>query len=209
MRDAAAVFGICRRTRRDPMSKPDVTLLLTAWRAGDRAASTSCSARPTTSSAGSPAAICAGAARPHPERHRPRARGLVGPGATARAGLREPRSFLRRCFSRHAPGARRPRPDEAGAEASRRARRADGHRGDPRRLVGAARSRSPRRRARGARRRRSSPGARRGVPVFGGLTIVETAAALGVSHTTVSEDWRFARAWLHNALVGEPGGRAA
>ena len=44
---------------------------------------------------------------------------------------------------------------------------------------------------------------------FGGLTIVETAAALGVSHTTVSEDWRFARAWLHNALLGEPGGRAA
>ena len=47
------------------------------------------------------------------------------------------------------------------------------------------------------------------VDAKGGLTIVETAAALGVSHTTVSEDWRFARAWLHNALVGEPGGRAA
>jgi RNA polymerase sigma factor (TIGR02999 family) len=44
---------------------------------------------------------------------------------------------------------------------------------------------------------------------FGGLTIVETAAALGVSHTTVSEDWRFARAWLHVALTGEPDGRAA
>lgn len=38
---------------------------------------------------------------------------------------------------------------------------------------------------------------------FGGLTIPETAEALGVSHTTVSEDWRFARAWLHRAL-GEP-----
>jgi RNA polymerase sigma factor (TIGR02999 family) len=35
---------------------------------------------------------------------------------------------------------------------------------------------------------------------FGGLTILETAEALGVSHTTVSEDWRFARAWLHRAL---------
>jgi RNA polymerase sigma factor (TIGR02999 family) len=44
---------------------------------------------------------------------------------------------------------------------------------------------------------------------FGGLTIVETAAALGVSHTTVSADWRFARAWLHVALLGTPDGRAA
>jgi RNA polymerase sigma factor (TIGR02999 family) len=35
---------------------------------------------------------------------------------------------------------------------------------------------------------------------FGGLTIPETAEALGVSHTTVSEDWRFARAFLHRAL---------
>ena len=35
---------------------------------------------------------------------------------------------------------------------------------------------------------------------FAGLTIPETAQALGVSHTTVSEDWRFARAWLHRAL---------
>lgn len=32
--------------------------------------------------------------------------------------------------------------------------------------------------------------------VFGGLTIEETAAHLGVSHMTVSNDWRFARAWL-------------
>ena len=35
---------------------------------------------------------------------------------------------------------------------------------------------------------------------FAGLTIPETADALGVSHATVSEDWRFARAWLHRAL---------
>lgn len=36
---------------------------------------------------------------------------------------------------------------------------------------------------------------------FAGLTIPETADALGVSHTTVSEDWRFARAWLHRTLA--------
>ena len=41
---------------------------------------------------------------------------------------------------------------------------------------------------------------------FGGLTIPETAEALGVSHTTVSEDWRFARAWLHRALGGAQDG---
>ena len=41
---------------------------------------------------------------------------------------------------------------------------------------------------------------------FGGLTIPETAEALGVSHTTISEDWRFARAWLHRALAASPGG---
>ena len=41
---------------------------------------------------------------------------------------------------------------------------------------------------------------------FGGLTIPETAEALGVSHTTVSEDWRFARAWLHRALTSAQDG---
>jgi RNA polymerase sigma factor (TIGR02999 family) len=41
---------------------------------------------------------------------------------------------------------------------------------------------------------------------FGGLTIPETAEALGVSHTTVSEDWRFARAFLHRALGGSQDG---
>ena len=41
---------------------------------------------------------------------------------------------------------------------------------------------------------------------FVGLTIPETAEALGVSHTTVSEDWRFARAWLHRELSGPAGG---
>jgi RNA polymerase sigma factor (TIGR02999 family) len=35
---------------------------------------------------------------------------------------------------------------------------------------------------------------------FGGLTIRETAAVLGVSHTTVEDDWSLARAWLVREL---------
>ena len=35
---------------------------------------------------------------------------------------------------------------------------------------------------------------------FAGLTIKETAEALGVSHATVSDDWRLARAWLQREL---------
>lgn len=35
---------------------------------------------------------------------------------------------------------------------------------------------------------------------FAGLTVDETADALGVSRRTVDKDWRFARAWLHRAL---------
>lgn len=35
---------------------------------------------------------------------------------------------------------------------------------------------------------------------FGGLTIQETAAALGVGTTTVEDDWAFARAWLRREL---------
>jgi RNA polymerase sigma-70 factor, ECF subfamily len=31
---------------------------------------------------------------------------------------------------------------------------------------------------------------------FGGLTVEETAEALGVSRLTVIRDWNFARAWL-------------
>jgi len=37
---------------------------------------------------------------------------------------------------------------------------------------------------------------------FGGLTIAETARALGVSDTTVKHDWRTARAWLRAAMKG-------
>ena len=36
---------------------------------------------------------------------------------------------------------------------------------------------------------------------FGGLTLDETAEALGVSAATVSRDWTIARAWLHAELA--------
>ena len=35
---------------------------------------------------------------------------------------------------------------------------------------------------------------------FAGLSIDETAAALGVSSRKVDKDWSFARAWLHREL---------
>lgn len=35
---------------------------------------------------------------------------------------------------------------------------------------------------------------------FAGLTIEETAEALGISHATVSNDWKMARAWLKREL---------
>jgi RNA polymerase sigma factor (TIGR02999 family) len=38
---------------------------------------------------------------------------------------------------------------------------------------------------------------------FGGLSVDETAEALGIAPRTVDSEWRFARAWLHNALSGE------
>ena len=37
---------------------------------------------------------------------------------------------------------------------------------------------------------------------FAGLTIDETARALGVSTATVERDWEFAKAWLHRELAG-------
>ena len=40
--------------------------------------------------------------------------------------------------------------------------------------------------------------------LFGGLSVEETAAALGVSPNTVLRDWNFARAWLRREL--NPGG---
>ncbi len=42
---------------------------------------------------------------------------------------------------------------------------------------------------------------------FGGLSLEETAEALNTSPATVSRDWTFARAWLHNELAkASPGG---
>ena len=41
---------------------------------------------------------------------------------------------------------------------------------------------------------------------FGGLSVEETAAALGVSAKTVMRDWRIAKLWLHRELSGEGGG---
>ena len=38
---------------------------------------------------------------------------------------------------------------------------------------------------------------------FGGLSVDEAAATLGVSPSTVDRDWVFARAWLHRAMNGE------
>ena len=38
---------------------------------------------------------------------------------------------------------------------------------------------------------------------FGGLSIEETAAALGVSPRTVHSDWAFARAWLYRTLSAQ------
>lgn len=36
---------------------------------------------------------------------------------------------------------------------------------------------------------------------FAGLTLEETAEALRISRTTVAEDWRIAKAWLHRELT--------
>lgn len=39
---------------------------------------------------------------------------------------------------------------------------------------------------------------------FGGLTLQETAEVVGVSMATVERDWQVARAWLFDALRGQP-----
>ena len=36
---------------------------------------------------------------------------------------------------------------------------------------------------------------------FGGLSVEETAEAVGVSRATVMRDWAMARAWLHHKLT--------
>jgi DNA-directed RNA polymerase specialized sigma24 family protein len=37
---------------------------------------------------------------------------------------------------------------------------------------------------------------------FAGLTVEQTAAALGISVRTANRHWTFARAWLYRALSG-------
>ena len=39
---------------------------------------------------------------------------------------------------------------------------------------------------------------------FAGLTVEETAEALGVSGDTVKRDWRLAKLWLLRELEGQP-----
>ena len=41
---------------------------------------------------------------------------------------------------------------------------------------------------------------------FGGLSIEETAEALGVSTKTVMRDWDFAKAWLQREMRGNTPG---
>lgn len=41
---------------------------------------------------------------------------------------------------------------------------------------------------------------------FGGLSVEETATALGVSVETVARDWRFAKLWLRREITKELGG---
>ena len=42
---------------------------------------------------------------------------------------------------------------------------------------------------------------------FAGLTIEESAKALGISTTTANRYWAYARAWLHQAIAGEQAAR--
>ena len=42
---------------------------------------------------------------------------------------------------------------------------------------------------------------------FGGLTTEEIAGTLGVSVATVERDWKFARAWLYEAVSGSGNAR--
>lgn len=44
---------------------------------------------------------------------------------------------------------------------------------------------------------------------FAGLTVDQTAAALGVSPSTIARDWQFARVWLHRELESIAAGGGA
>ena len=185
------------------MNRGDVTALLVRAEGGDRAALDEL----IEAVYGELRRLAAGhlrreRQRPHAERDRPGPRSLAQAGGSPGPALAEPRAFLRRRVARDAPHPGRSRPRARRRQAPRRSRQPDGGRGraqfDPSfhelitidtalddlshvnaRLVRVVECR-----------------------YFGGLTIPETAEALGVSHTTVSEDWRFARAWLHRALTG-------
>jgi DNA-directed RNA polymerase specialized sigma24 family protein len=39
---------------------------------------------------------------------------------------------------------------------------------------------------------------------FGGMTIEDTAEAMGRSSATIKREWAIARAWLYRELTGEP-----
>jgi RNA polymerase sigma-70 factor, ECF subfamily len=39
--------------------------------------------------------------------------------------------------------------------------------------------------------------------VFGGLTVEDTAAALGISPRTVKREWSMAKAWLHRQIKNQ------
>ncbi len=141
--------------------------------------------------------------RPHPAAHRPGPRGVPPPGGPARRHLGEPGHFL-----------------GIAAQAMRRI------------LVDHARRRSTAKR-RGARvtlDEELSPATGPSVDLleidaalerltalderqarvvelrfFGGLSVEETAAALGIGTATVKRDWTLARAWLHRELAAGRG----
>jgi RNA polymerase sigma factor (TIGR02999 family) len=39
---------------------------------------------------------------------------------------------------------------------------------------------------------------------FAGMTIAEAAEVLGISAATATRNWAYARAWLHQAMIGQP-----
>lgn len=44
---------------------------------------------------------------------------------------------------------------------------------------------------------------------FGGLTVDETGAVLGISPATVKREWALAKGWLYQALTSGPSARAS
>lgn len=144
------------------------------------------------------------ARRPYARRDRARARGVLPPRATRAHRLARSRTLPRDRLARDAKRAARPRGRATSAEARRR--RAAGHAGARRR-----RRRAPAEELAAlceALDRLERLDARQARVVecrfFGGLSLDETAEALGVSAATVSRDWTTARAWLHAELAEGP-----